>query len=334
MSDYSLLSRLWLREPDAEMLARAREFDASLQTDTDSVTLAAAYADLFLLNVYPYGTAYTDEWGELNTAESQRVADLFAAHGYQPPELREVGAPDHLGLCLGFVGHLALTPSPSPAGRRALLPLLVGEGWGEGELNQFFKTLLTWVPVCCLAAERDPTAHPFYRALAQVTREWLIADSRWQLAHRQSISAPHYPPSAIRHQPDELRLRDVIRFLLAPARCGLFLSRARLGQMALALGTRLPFGSRFEVCEWLFVSAGQNERTTQLLQQFAQEAAEWASAYRAWSSAYPAWQPVGAQWLARVEAMQTILREMEALSLRPLDLEYANPAVNDELRSL
>ena len=49
----SLLSRLWLSEPDAEALARARE--AGLSAAADPPTLAAAWTDLFLLNVYPYG---------------------------------------------------------------------------------------------------------------------------------------------------------------------------------------------------------------------------------------------------------------------------------------
>ena len=48
---------------------------------------------------------------------------------------------------------------------------------------------------------------------------------------------------------EELRhlTADIVRFFLAPARCGMFLSRSRMGQMARALQMRLPFGSRFEV---------------------------------------------------------------------------------------
>ncbi|MBI3733521.1 MAG: molecular chaperone TorD family protein [Chloroflexi bacterium] len=67
---YPLLSCLWLHEPDSTALAEARRhepFANALETDSDQTALASAYADLFLLNVYPYGTAYTDEWGELNT---------------------------------------------------------------------------------------------------------------------------------------------------------------------------------------------------------------------------------------------------------------------------
>ena len=91
------LSSLWLHEPDAATITRAvRELGLPSADPND---LAMAYADLFLLNVSPYGTVFTDEWGELNGASAQYIAGLYEAHGYHPPELTEVAAPDHLGLC-------------------------------------------------------------------------------------------------------------------------------------------------------------------------------------------------------------------------------------------
>ncbi|MBI3362676.1 MAG: molecular chaperone TorD family protein, partial [Chloroflexi bacterium] len=105
-SPFSLLSSLWLHEPDAETLARARsELDLPVAEPAD---LASAYADLFLLNVFPYGTVFTDPFGELNGPSAQNIAALYDSHGYHPPELSEVGAADHVGLCLGFVAHRAI----------------------------------------------------------------------------------------------------------------------------------------------------------------------------------------------------------------------------------
>ena len=91
----ALLSNLWLHEPDESMLALAREGFA-LPAVASTAELAMAYTDLFLLNVYPYGTAYTDAWGELNTPEARSIRAKFEAHGYRPKELLETGAPDHL----------------------------------------------------------------------------------------------------------------------------------------------------------------------------------------------------------------------------------------------
>src|SRR5437764_12128047 len=107
----SLLANLWLHEPDERTLALAREAFA-LPTVGRTLELATAYTDLFLLNVYPYGTAYTDAWGELNTPEARSIQAKFEMHGYRPSELLETGAPDHLGLCLGFLTYLLSLDSP------------------------------------------------------------------------------------------------------------------------------------------------------------------------------------------------------------------------------
>src|SRR3990167_5980494 len=91
--NFELLSCLWLREPDTQTIARAhRELSLPLANPGE---LAQAYTDVFLLNVPPYGTAYTDEYGELNGERAQAVARQFEAHGYFPDELMQVAAPDH-----------------------------------------------------------------------------------------------------------------------------------------------------------------------------------------------------------------------------------------------
>src|SRR5205814_8671464 len=81
-------------------------------------------------------------------------AHRYAAAGYQPPDLARTGAPDHAGLCLGFLAHLAA---------------------GGHEDSEFLSWTLDWLPVCALAVERQPQAHPFYRDLAAATREVLLA---------------------------------------------------------------------------------------------------------------------------------------------------------------
>ena len=265
---------------------------APLHMDVEPSELAAAYADLLLLNVYPYGTAYTDEWGELNTAEAHAVTNLYAQYHFHPAELTEVGAPDHLGLCLGFVEHLE--PDAETV---------------AGAVGEYLSQLLSWAPVCCLAAERDPSAHLFYRALAALTRERLLGGA-WRLAGGDFGN--HDSDFGLLDVDDEISLRDVVRFLLAPARCGIFLSRARMGAIANTLGIRLPFGSRFEVCEWLFASAGESGQVAALLQALHAESEAWASAYRDWAAHYPAWRALSVPWLARVAAMQRMLRAMQA----------------------
>jgi len=313
---FELLSQLWLHEPDADTIARAVG-ELGLPA-ADLAELALAYADVFLLNVYPYGTAFADPSGELNGPEAQRIAALYETDGYCPPELNSVGAPDHLGLCLGFLAHLE-----------------------EKRLRRddFLSGFLEWAPICCLAVEREPAAHLFYRALAALTRDGLLKHCALRLPQHatsrtafRSRSIPlgrdtHHTSSQSAVFPlqfeAEVSLRDILRFFLAPARCGMFLSRSRLGQMAASreLGLRLPFGSRGDVAENLFASAGEAEAIHQLLTALESEAEVWVEAYRLWAEHYPVWQPAAGVWLSRTEAaLQTLagLRRIVASETIPL----------------
>jgi TorA maturation chaperone TorD len=279
-SALGLLSRRWLREPDPSM--------------------ASAYTDLFLLNVYPYGTTFTDPSGELNGPSAWEVARRYGERSFCPPELSEVGAPDHVGLCLGFLEHL--------------------ERRGEKDV-EFSSDLLGWVPVCCLAVEREPSAHPFYKAMAELTRQRLMEDIPDSLplparAERVGVRGE------VEEEEEEVGLSHVVRFLLAPAQSGFFLSRAKLGQVARAAGMRLPFGSRFDVGRALFQTAGECGKVGPVLDLVETELAAWEAAYSVWSEEHPRWAPYAAPWLGRTGETRRRLAEMRGILDNPPQLDY------------
>jgi hypothetical protein len=259
--------------------------------------MASAYTDLFLLNVYPYGTTFTDPSGELNGPSAWEVARRYGERGFRPPELSEVGAPDHVGLCLGFLEHL--------------------ERRGEKDV-EFSSNLLEWVPVCCLAVEREPSAHPFYKAMAELTRQRLMED----LPDSLPLPACGERVGVRGEEEEEVGLSHVVRFLLAPARSGFFLSRAKLGQLARAAGMRLPFGSRFDVGRALFQTAGENGKVGTVLDLVGEELARWEAAYRAWSDEHPRWAPSAALWLGRTGETRRRLGEMREILENPPELDY------------
>ena len=292
-SPLGLLSRLWLREPDERALDECREIPSLALHAGEPDAMAAAYADLFLLNVYPYGTAFTDPSGELNGPAAAQAARHYEEKGFRPPELFEVGAPDHVGLGLAFLDHL--------------------ERHGEKDAG-FSCSFLEWVPIACLAVEREPSAHPFYRAVAVATRQRLMEDLPELLP---------VPDSANPEEEEEVGLSQIVRFLLAPARSGLFLSRAKLGQLARAAGMRLPFGSRFDVARALFQTAGENGKVGTVLDLLGEDLAAWETEYRGWAAEHPHWTPASTRWLRRTGETQRRLCEMRAILENPPELEYA-----------
>jgi len=294
-----LLSRLWLREPDSFALAAARGLPSLAPHADEPAAMAPAYTDLFLLNVYPYGTAFIDPSGELNGPAAWQAARRYEDRGFRPPELFEVGAPDHVGLCLGFLEHLARS--------------------GQEDL-EFSSFLLEWVPICCLAVEREPSAHPFYRAVAAATRRCLMEDIP------ESVSRASEPeesaPQSTDPEEEEVGLSHIVRFLLAPARSGLFLSRARLGQLARAAGMRLPFGSRFDVARMLYQTAGEDGKVGTVLDLLGAELAIWEAAYRAWAEEHRRWAPLAARWLHRTGETGRMIGQMRRILENPPELEY------------
>ena len=290
-----LLSRLWLREPDARALDDCREAPSLAPHAGDPAALAAAYADLFLLNVYPYGTAFTDPSGELGGPSAAWVAQRYEPAGYRPPELLEVGAPDHVGLCLGFLDHL------STRGRRDV---------------EFSAFVLEWVPIACLAVEREPSGHQFYRAVATATRERLM----------EGVSDLDFAPqSANPDEEEEIGLWEVVHFLLAPARSGIFLSRAKLGHLAKAAGMRLPFGSRFDVAHLLFQTAGESGKVGVILDRLEEELTAWETEYRAWAAEHPRWTAASVPWLERTAETRRRLGQMREVLENPPQLESVSP---------
>lgn len=266
----NLLAELLLREPDEALIRRAvDELGFPL---ADPAELAVAYTDLFLLNIPPYGSVFLDESGELGGPSAERLAEAFRAAGFEPRELSEVAAPDHLGLLLEFV---------SVSGSQVL------GGYDA-----------SWIVPACIAVGREPGVHPFYRALATETRRVTSAipppdgePARWR------------SPLELRDTDDEVTLGRVVRFLLAPARSGVFLSRGRFGTIARALGLALPFGSRFEVARALFFGAG--EAVEGLLDALDADVDAWCAEYRETGL-------IGQKWLDAAHRTKSVLREMRS----------------------
>jgi TorA maturation chaperone TorD len=290
----SLLSRLWLSEPDSALLRDAVDAGFPQASIED---LALAYADLFLLNVYPYGSVYLDSSGELNGAPAAWAEQLYASTAYSPPDLLRAAGADHAGLCLGFLAHASEM------------------GVGNSEMR---RMLQAWIPVCTFAVEREPGAHEFYRFLARATREQLLCEPAAKEARDDFPAEPGLLPGA----EGEIRLSDVLRFLLTPARCGFFLSRGRIGQLARSAGLRIPFGSRFDVARSVFEQSGEEATVEGLIHLLGRERDEWEQSFEELSKRHPGWSAHGRFWKARLEGTREALAAMRGIVQSPPEWEY------------
>ena len=253
--------------------------------------LATEYANLLLMGVPPYGSVYTDDAGELNGEEAQFALATFEEAGFAAGELAEVAGADHLGLGLCFIAECSNA-------RR--------------DYGQFLERFAHWAPVCCAAVEREPGVHPFYGMLAERTRELILREADAVVIPANAgiqRSAYVVPESAETTNPlsdlsgasedKDLHLSDILAFLLAPARCGFFLSRARLGHIALRMEMRLPFGTRFDVARSLFTAAGESNKVPGLLDALATEIAAAGQDYGAWSAMHSGWRDAAHGWLEK-----------------------------------
>lgn len=152
-----VLGDAWLKEPDDALLARLDVLPplAGVTNLSTADDLAIAYAELFLQAIPPYASLFLSDDAMLNSDAAERAQRSYARAGFTVEAEWRAGAADHLGVELHFITHLVEAQSPA---------------WKSFLSEQ----VLTWSPVCCLAVERVDSS-PLYSALAQLTRDVLLA---------------------------------------------------------------------------------------------------------------------------------------------------------------
>jgi TorA maturation chaperone TorD len=174
---YELFARLALSEVDGALLRSLRGmpvFGPCLEQVDEAALLQglrAEYARIFLMTVFPYESVYLDDSAMLNTARSAGVLEHFRGHGFDPPELRSVAAPDHLGLELLFMAHLV--DRQAAAARISNLP--VSASLLRDQRHFLFEHLARWGPVFGLALAETARTQ-LYVTLGEALAEFLLGD--------------------------------------------------------------------------------------------------------------------------------------------------------------
>ncbi len=312
---YSLLARLFLAPPDVELLrqlATLPPFDSTLEgvsIHADTVeTYQVYYQELFGFNFFPYESLFLEQELMVNTAVAGRVAGLMEQSGFDATPY-SVGAADHIGVQLEFMAFLIAQEMDGISHYH--------DHGGEVEAARHYQAIVIhqhlarWVPVAMLTMQTVARA-PHFKVLAGVTLELVLSEvSDFSAADTilevENHSAPSLPTE---DETEEQGLSSLIRPLVTPVECGLFLTRSEIRTMARQLKLPTLMGDRFGMLKQLFESAGQFEQIEQLLTALA---FRWNSAENEINSlmnAAPAWAPYGECWIARLRKGKALLETL------------------------
>ncbi len=289
----NLIGRQLLAPPTAADVAEAASLPelAAVMADGPEA-LAIAYEYLFGRNVYPYESIYRDEELMLNTAAAEQVAHFYAECGFTPEY--NIGAPDHIGLELILLARLIATEHTALAQHDHALVR-----WARQRTATFLhRHIAAWASIWVRAVQRIP-AHPFYQTLTTLLLE-LLGSELERLAGEQISDTTYIPLQPANPTADETDLSALIRYLITPAKSGIFLSRADCSMLARQLGFSIPIADRFTMARTLFETAGQFDQVGELIGMLrALFATELAELHRL-SDTQPLWQPLLKPWVARL----------------------------------
>jgi hypothetical protein len=246
----------------------------------------AAFADVFLFQLYPYASVYLGPEGMLGGEARDRIAGFFRALDVSPP-----AEPDHLTVLLSAYADLVDRESEAAVGATGE----VAAAWRRSRSAMLWEHLLSWVPVY-LDRVRDVAGEP-YRSWAELLDEVLRGEAaRVGGAAELPLHLRQAPPL-----PDP-RDGDTAAFLaglLAPSRSGMVVLRDDLVSACRELGLGLRIGERRFVL-------------TSMLDQDPAATLQWlAGRARAAAERDLAWLgDVGAWWRDRAVATVHLLEEV------------------------
>ena len=247
---------------------------------------AAAYTDVFTLQLYPYASVYVGADGMLGGDGADRVAGFWRALHRTPP-----AEPEHLAVLLGLYASRAEREAAETDSARRLM-------WRVGRKALLWEHLASWLfPYLDKLCEIGP---PFYRSWASLMAETLAAEIG-------VVGPPDMLPLHLRLAPPlpDPRRDGAAAFvgsLLAPVRSGVFLTRADLARAARGLGLGLRMGERRFILETLLA-----QDAAAMLAWLAAEARAAVVGHRLHE---PVTGPVALFWAGRAEAAAALLGQL------------------------
>lgn len=253
----------------------------------------AAYADLFLFQLYPYASVYLGAEGMLGGESRDRIAGFWRALELVPPD-----EPDHLSVMLALHARLVELEC---AANEVTRPV-----WRRARHAHYWEHLMSWLPAWLTAL--DAIAPPPYRAWGRLLESTLAEEGG-------AIGAPaalprHLAEAPALSDPRAEGLEPFVVSLLAPVRSGIIVTRGDLARAAADLGLGLRAGER-------------RYALRALLSQDAPATFDWLRAAAAqWTARHDAaraWRGLVADhWVARASRTAELLGQLRNESMEVL----------------
>ena len=224
----AMLGRLLLQEPGpdaAGLVAGLPELEPLGRPDPE---LAAIYERLFLREIPLFESVFLGGDGQRGGPVVGDVLDSYCRHDFDETTTWRVPSPDHLGIELRFLGHLAARESAAWQDDRP------DEATKLVEVQREFlaRHLGQWGEVATAAVLRRAGDGP-YQVLTTAVAELLAAESE---RLRPAPDHPGMPAVASEEPPRRLAPARIARWLLTPSRSGAFLDVDDLAEAATSIG--------------------------------------------------------------------------------------------------
>jgi hypothetical protein len=245
-----------------------------------------SYANVFLLQLYPYSSVYVGSEGMLGGEARDRVAGAWTALGRTPP-----AEPDHLGALLGLYAALAEhSETESDPAERAL--------WGAAASGFLWEHLLSWaIPYL---RRFEGIGSPAYGAWARLLADTLLDEGQ---RHGPPATLPlHLRCAPALEDPRDSGSDAFLSGLLAPVRSGMVMTRADLARGAGEIGLGLRLGERRFALEAFF-----SQDAPRTLEWLSGEADAWTRLHVEGSEGLG---PIADFWSARARATGDLLQSL------------------------
>lgn len=246
------------------------------------------FTETFVFQLYPYASVYLGAEGMLGGEARDRVAGFWRALGETPPP-----EPDHLPLLLALYAQLSEAAERAGSdARRASLR--------NAQRAFLWEHLLSWLPV--YTGKLEETAPPFYRRWGEILSSALLEEARLLGAQKELPLALREAPALTDPRAGGEEAREFTSELLAPARCGMILTRADLARASRELKLGLRAGERRFSLRSLF-----DQDAARTLLWLAREADRQAARHARHIAALGA---VALWWSERARNASALLREL------------------------